>query len=600
MFSQVPLIRRTLSLVWFASGKWTVAWGSVVLLLGVLPALIVYLSKWLVDALATGIGHGASFEQSLQIAFPAGALAVAVLASRVLAGLSDWVNLAQTQLVQDHIKHLIHQKAANVDYSFFESPDYFDDFHQANSQASMRTLSLLKNLSSTTQSVITFLSISALLCRYSLWLPILLLFSAVPAFIVLLKYNRSYHTWWKSVTADRRWAMYLDTVLTSQYSAAEVRINDLGAYLSAKHREIRSRIRIGELKWTSRKAFTKIAASLMTLLVVAFAMAWIVYRALVGTASLGDLALFYQSFTQGQSSASSLLSSFSDIHSNTLFLKQVFEYLDRPNLMAEPQLPSKFPTKLQAGIEFRDVSFTYPGRNAPALSHFDLIIPAGKIVAVVGENGAGKSTLLKLLCRLYDPDEGQVTLDNIDLRSFTLKDLRRQIAVMFQNPVKYHLTAAQNIEIGDLEGQWTSRDIQWAAESAGAHEFIERLPSGYETLLGRSFDEAAELSGGEWQRLALARAFLRQAQILILDEPTSFMDSWAEAEWLERFRTLVNERSAIIVTHRFTTAMQADLIYVMQHGGIVESGTHAELLDLGGMYASSWFQQQHQQTIRKN
>jgi ATP-binding cassette subfamily B protein len=217
-----------------------------------------------------------------------------------------------------------------------------------------------------------------------------------------------------------------------------------------------------------------------------------------------------------------------------------------------------------------------------------LTVPAGQIVAIVGANGAGKSTLLKLLCRFYDPEAGLIDLDGFDIRHLSLDELHRQITVLFQLPVFYHATAGQNIAIGDLKASPSAVEVEAAARGAGAHQFIARLPRGYDTLLGKWFADGAELSGGEWQRIALARAFLRQAPIVVLDEPTSFMDSWAEARWLARFRTLVEGRTAIIITHRFTTAMQADMIHVMDEGQIVESGSHAELLAQAGLYAQSW------------
>jgi len=496
--------------------------------------------------------------------------------------------------VQDHIKGLIHEKSASVDFAFFESPEYFDQFQQANSQAGTRTLNLLKNIGGLAQSAVTFISIGAILLRYSLWLPVLLLASSGPAFWVLLRHNRRYHAWWKAMTSNRRWANYLDSVLTAQVAAAEMRLYDLAEYFIAKHRKIRNQMRREELSLTRRRILAKLAAGSMALVATGMAMAWIVWQAMRGRATLGDLALFYQSFNQGQTLATTLLNSMGEIQSNALFLEQVFEYLDQGNLIRDPEQPIAFPSVLRQGIVFDDVSFTYPDAERPSIDRFRLEIPAGKIVAVVGANGAGKSTLIKLLCRFYDPTQGEVTIDGVKLRDMELRDLRRQISVMFQFPVRYHLTVAQNIEVGDLHGEHGLTQIEAAARGAGADGFIERLPRKYDNLLGRSFEEAAELSGGEWQRIALARAFLRQAQVVMLDEPTSLMDSWGEAEWLERFRTLVHGRTVLIITHRFTTAMQADVIHVMDGGRIVESGTHAQLLDLGGKYAVSWRDQLRQ------
>ncbi|MFW5973274.1 MAG: ABC transporter ATP-binding protein, partial [Bacteroidota bacterium] len=279
------------------------------------------------------------------------------------------------------------------------------------------------------------------------------------------------------------------------------------------------------------------------------------------------------------------------MYTNTLFLEHLFVLLKQEPRITDPATPRAVPAPLQRSILFRNITFRYPGSERPALENFSLEIPAGKTIAIVGANGAGKSTLTKLLCRFYDPQEGSVEFDGIDIRHFTLEELRRQISIMFQMPVQYQALAADNIGYSVVEHDPAREQIVEASKGAGAHEFIERLHKGYDTLLGRLFSNGTELSGGEWQRVALARAFLRQGQIVVLDEPTSSMDSWAENEWLKRFRDLVEDRTAIIITHRFTTAMQADIIHVMENGQVVETGTHTELLERGGRYASSWYEQ---------
>jgi ATP-binding cassette, subfamily B, bacterial len=254
-------------------------------------------------------------------------------------------------------------------------------------------------------------------------------------------------------------------------------------------------------------------------------------------------------------------------------------------------MPLPAPYSLSQAIRFEAVSFYYPGAHKPVLQDFSLTIPAGQIVALIGANGAGKTTLLKLLCRFYDPQRGRITLDGIDIRELSVNELRRMITVLFQWPVPYQATAAENIALGDLSGAPAMPEIEAAARCAGAHEVISRLSQGYDTRLGRWFSEGTDLSVGEWQRLALARAFLRRAQIMILDEPTSALDSWAEVDWFDRFRSLARARTAIVITHRLTVARQADIIHVMDAGTIVESGTHDELVACRKLYARSWFAQ---------
>jgi ATP-binding cassette subfamily B protein len=321
------------------------------------------------------------------------------------------------------------------------------------------------------------------------------------------------------------------------------------------------------------------------------AMGWMVWKVLQGQATLGALALFYQAFNQGQGLLRSVLENAGKLYTDSIFLGNLFEFLNLGSKIRDPAVPLKTPRALSEGIEFKDITFCYPGSRQAVLQNFNLTIPAGQIAALVGANGAGKTTLLKLLCRFYDPQKGRIFLDGIDIRELAVRELRRMITVLFQWPVPYQATAAENIALGDLLAAPTMAEIEEAAQFAGAHEIIAQLPQGYDTRLGKWFSEGTDLSIGEWQRLGLARAFLRRAQIMILDEPTSALDSWAEADWFDRFRSLARGKTAIVITHRLTIARQADVIHVMDAGRIVESGAHEQLLDHGKLYAGSWFAQ---------
>jgi ATP-binding cassette subfamily B protein len=336
-----------------------------------------------------------------------------------------------------------------------------------------------------------------------------------------------------------------------------------------------------------KQGATELLAGLFALGALAAALVWTARRALLHQITLGDLAMLYQAFQQGLRLSRSLLDDVGQLYANTLFLGNLFAFLK-----LEPKVLSPTPAKplppLRHAIRLCGVSFAYPGTSRRALRGLDLEIAAGRITAVVGPNGAGKSTLLKLLSRFYDPDEGRVEIDGADLRSLDLGSLRASITVLFQQPVHYSDTAAGNIALGDIAAPAGGAAIRTAAEAAGAADIIRNLPSGYDQLLGRWFDNGTELSAGEWQRIALARAFLRQAPILILDEPTSAMDPWAEADWLHRFRQLAAGRTTLVITHRFSTARIADTIYVMAEGQAIERGTHEELLSAGGRYAQGW------------
>lgn len=588
---RVSYVGMTLRLIWLAASRWTLVWVVLLGVQGLIPAAIVYLTKWVVDSVAVAIGSGLGIAELGSVLLPALLMAGVMLLQRLLGGLNEWVSTAQAELVGDHVKALIHEKAAEVDYGFYESAAYHDQLEQVNSQANGRVLQLLQNIGGLLQATVTLLSISAILLQYSVWLPVVLIVSTLPAFFVVVRHNKKYHAWWEASTARRRLAQYFDLMVTFDASAAEVRVNNTGGYFRARYRELRKALREERLRLLRNQVVARLFATFLGLIATGGAMVWVVLRAVRGQATIGDLALFYQAFNQGQSLMGALLQNMGQIYTNTLFLEHLFEFLDQKNLLEESTDPAPFPTTVEEGIRFEDVTFTYPGSRYPALESFDLTIPAGKIVAIVGENGAGKSTFIKLLCRFYDPDTGRVTVDGRDIRTFTQSDLRRNIAVMFQVPMKYQMTAEENIRFGDLQREVVLDEIEAAAAGGGAHDFITRLPQGYRSLLGRWFETGSELSGGEWQRVALARAFFRQAPFVVLDEPTSSMDSWAENEWLNRFRRMVKGRTALLITHRFTTAMQADTIHVMAGGRIVESGTHADLLALGGRYATSWRQQ---------
>jgi ATP-binding cassette, subfamily B, bacterial len=587
-------VRLALRLIWLAAGTWTAVWLGLLILQGLVPAAIVLLTKVVVDAIAEAVGTGATWENALPVLIPAALMAGVMLLQRILGALQEWVTTAQGELVGDHVKDLIHRRAALADFGFYESSAYHDQLEQVNSQASGRTLQLLNNIGGILQAGVTFGSIAVILLHYSIWVPLLLIFSALPVLAVVVGHNRVYHRWWKEATPRRRQAHYHDLLLTIDQAAAEVRLFDLGRLLGSRYQAVRRSLREERLKLLRNQVLAKMAAAAIALLFTGGALLWIALRALRGLATIGDVALFYQAFNQGQALIGGLFQNIGQIYTNTLFLEHLFEFLDQTNTVEDPSEPEPFPTTLREGVRLENVTFRYPQSARPALSHFSLEIPAGKTVAIVGENGAGKSTFIKLLCRFYDPQEGRVLIDGVDLRQFSQHDLRRHISVMFQFPMRYQMTAAENIRMGDHATDHSRADIEAAARAGGSHETIMRLPNGYDSIIGRWFETGEELSGGEWQRVALSRAFLRQAPLVILDEPTSFMDSWAEIEWLRRFKDMVRGRTALIITHRFTTAMQADIIHVMDAGNIIESGTHTELLARDGHYAASWRAQMEQ------
>ncbi len=594
MLAALKHLPQAIALVWGATRGWTAAWGGLLLVQGLLPAAVVYLTKPLVDSLVAAVNSGGADSVSAlrSVLWWGGLMAAVMLMSEVLRGITGLVRQTQSELLQDYIAGLIHRQSIAADYAFYDLPEFYDHLHRARTDAIYRPEMLLESLGGLAQSFVTLLAIGAVIVSFGWRLPVALLMSALPALIVALYWTLRQYDWRKRVTEDERRIWYYDWMLTSGETAAEVRLFDLGEHFQSAWARLRARLRNERLQLARKQSLAELGAATLALTVTIGALVWMVWQAVQGAVTLGVLALFYQALNQGQQLMRSLLNNAGQLYSNSLFLGNLFEFLALKPRVTDPVDPLPAPARLDEGIRFNHVSFSYPTgdleNERPVLRDFSLDIPAGKIAAIVGLNGAGKSTLFKLLCRLYDVDSGSVIVDGVDLREMKLHDLRRMITVLFQSPVRYSQTASENIALGDLASAPKDDEIESAAVAAGADEIIARLPEGYQHQLGKWFATGTELSAGEWQRIALARAFLRQAPIILLDEPTSAMDSWAEAEWMRRFRRLAAGRTAIIITHRFTTAMQADIIHVMVEGEIVESGTHRQLAACDGYYAKSW------------
>jgi len=584
---QLPYVPQALNLVWEAAGKWTAAWIAVLLLQGLLPVATVYLTRTVVNRLVPAL-RGESIQPLISAAVAMGCVLVT---SEVLRGIATWLRTAQAELVHDHIAGLIQRKSAAVDLAFYESPEFYDHLHRARQEASYRPVALVESLGSLLQNSITLVAMLGVLIPYGIWLPVVLLAGTLPALYVVLRYSLLQHQWRQRVTADERRVWYYDWILSASETAAEVRLFGLVEYFRTAYKSLRIRLRGERLEIARAQLFAELAAGMGGLAVTAGAIAWMGCRAIRGLASLGDVALFYQAFQQGLGLMRSLLDQVGQLYQNSLFLGNLFEFLRLETKVVDRADPIAGPRALEQEIRFRDVTFRYPGKTRTVLEDFNLVIPAGQIVTIVGPNGAGKSTLVKLLCRFYDPERGSLQLDGQDLRDFSVAAWRQQLAVLFQAPVHFNASVTDNIGMGDLRRLKDVSEIRGAARAAGADQIVERLPHGFDQLLGNWFDEGTELSGGEWQRIALARAFLRQARVVIFDEPTSAMDPWAEGEWLKRFRELVAGRTALVITHRFTTAMFADCIHVMTAGKIVETGDHESLMARGGLYAKGWLTQ---------
>ncbi|WP_304893208.1 ABC transporter ATP-binding protein [Candidatus Deferrimicrobium sp.] len=586
--SQAPYIPKTVKLVWQATGMWMAAWLALLLVQGILPVAIVYMTRQVVDSLVGVVKNSGAIGgiKTWDHLFPLAVLGALLVGEQVLRTAVQWVRTVQGERIQDYMTGLIHDKALAADLGFYDSPAFYDRLHRAQMEAKSRPLMLLEGMGSLAQNSLTLAGMAVLLVSYSPWIPLLLLSGTVPVLWVALRYAVRFNDWRLRNTVEERRCYYYDGLITNREAAQELRLFDLGGHYRNAYQRLRARLRGEKIALERGHLAAEFGAGTLALLTTALAMFWMILRTISGRASVGDVVLFYQAFSQGQRLLATLLRNTGEIYQNVLFLENLFELLGTEPEVRDPLSPLPVPP-LKEGIRFENVDFRYPGSDRRILQGFNLTLNAGEIAAIVGENGEGKTTLVKLLCRFYDPEKGRITADGSDLRDLRQDEWRRQITVLFQEPVRYHVTASENIAHGDHAAAPNPGEIEMAAHAAGAHDLIQRLPDGYETVLGRWFG-GVELSTGEWQRVALARAFLRKARLIVLDEPTSMLDAWSEAQWFRRFRTLASGCTVLIISHRLSMTMQADVIHVMGEGRIIESGTHADLLTLGGRYREAW------------
>jgi ATP-binding cassette, subfamily B, bacterial len=590
LYTQLRYIPDSLRLIWVASREWTLIWLILLVLQGCLPLVTIYLIKSIVDHITTFLSPENGEPNIQHIIWLVISMVAVMIFSEALGSLTNWIRTGQSERVQNYISSLIHSKAITLDLAFYDMPNYYDRLHRARIDALNRPVALLENVGNLLQNGITFIAMVFVLLVFGWWVPLVLIFGVLPALIVVMHSTLLEHQLMQRTTTNRRSANYYDWLITDRDAAAEMRIFGLGYYFQHLYQTIRQKLYHEHISLARRQFFSELLAGVLALTVTGITMGWMVWKTGQGLVTLGNLVLFYQTFTQGQRLMRTLLGNVRHVYSNILFIENLFEFLALVPQVKDPVIPIPAPSVLREGISFQNITFRYPGNKRLALINFNLVVPAGQVVAIVGENGAGKSTIIKLLCRLYDPEDGKVMIDNIDIRDFAQDDLRQNITVLFQQPVHYHATVKENILWGDLKSTFTTEDVHKATDTAGATKIIDRLPHGFETLLGNWFG-GTDLSGGEWQRIALVRAFLRRSQIIALDEPTSAMDSWAEADWMQRFRYMVAGRTGIVITHRLTTAAQADVIHVIADGRIVESGTYNELLAKNGRFAYSWQRQ---------
>ncbi|RIZ71099.1 MAG: ABC transporter ATP-binding protein [Methylococcales bacterium] len=435
------------------------------------------------------------------------------------------------------------------------------------------------------QNSLTLLTLVGLLFSLNWMIAAVLLIATVPGTLIRLRYSQQLYSWQRQRTSTERQAWYFQWMLTGEPHAKEIRLFDLGTLFIERFRNLRSTLRSERLHLATRLVLIDLLTQFASTLAIFYALAYITFQAVQGAITIGDLVMYYQAFQRGQNYLRETLKGLANLYEDSLFLTNLYEFLDLKPRVVTPTSPKVVPQPIQHGISFDHVRFDYPNATHPILDDFTLTIRSGEHIALVAANGAGKTTFVKLLCRLYDPTTGRITIDGIDLREFDPALLRQQISVIFQDYAHYQLTARENIWLGNTTLASLDDKIEQAAHDTGADELIEKLSHGYDTRLGNWFDNSQELSIGEWQKIALARAFVRDAQIIVLDEPTSALDASAEFDVFKKFRELAVGRTTILISHRLSTVRTADCIYVLTNGKITESGSHEDLMQFNGEYA---------------
>jgi ATP-binding cassette subfamily B protein len=573
--------RRALELVWSTNRPLTLALAGGTLAGGILPAAVAYVGSLIVDAVVSAIRSGGGAGHALQLVLLEGLLVAAISAAQ--RGISFCQSLLRAQLGQ-RVNVMILEKALTLDLQHFEDSEFYDKLTRARREASTRPLSLVMRTFFLVQNGISLVSFGALLAHFSPWAVVVLLLAGLPAFVAEAKFSGDAFRLFRWRSPETRMQIYLETVLAREDHVKEVKLFGLGTRLLERYQAIFRRLYQEDRALTIRRDLWGFFLSLIGSGALYGAYAWIAISTVRQLISIGQMTMYVALFRQGQTTVSAMLTAVGGMYEDNLYLSTLYEYLETEVIL--PTGSSVRGPHPEDGIRFEDVSFTYPGAQEAALENITLHLVPGTSLALVGENGSGKTTLIKLLTRLYAPTSGRILLDGQDLAEWDEAALRERIGVIFQDFARYQLLVGENVGAGDE--RYFEDEERWraAAVKGRASDFIDTLPAGYQTQLGKWFKDGRELSGGQWQKIALSRAFMRsRADILVLDEPTAAMDAQAEAEVFEHFRQLARERITILISHRFSTVRMADQIVVLNNGHIIERGSHEELMQLHGRYA---------------
>ena len=592
-FGALRTLRPFIAMVWRTSPNLTIGLLLLRLVRALVPIVSLYIAKLIIDDVVKLVqmpDRPATLQDWLQSGLLSylGLLLAVEFALAVLSDLLARLGTLADSLLSERVTNAssvsLMEHAATLDLEDFEDAEFQDQLERARRQTSGR-LTLLTQLFGQAQQIVTVASFVGGLLIYAPWLVVMLAVALLPMFWGEAHFNARTYTLDFGRTPERRELDYVRQTAASVETAKEVKVFGLNRFLIDRYRTLADEFYTANRRLAIQRASWGGALSTIGTIGYYVAYAYIVWRTLTGEFSIGDLTFLSGSFLRLRGLLENLLVTFSSTAAQALYLNDLFSFFDtRPEILSPPD-PRPFPQPIRQGFTFEDVGFIYPGNEHWAVRHLSFTLKAGEVVALVGENGAGKTTLVKLLTRLYDPDEGRILLDGRDLREYDLDGLRGNIGVIFQDFVRYNFTAGDNIAVGRIEARADAARVQRAAESSQADQVIARLLGGYDQRIGKRFKNGVELSGGEWQKIAIARAYMREAEVLILDEPTAALDARAEFEVFQRFKELSRGKTAVLISHRFSSVRMADRIFVLADGQVQAAGTHEELLAQPGLYA---------------
>jgi ATP-binding cassette subfamily B protein len=589
MEKKIRLFRESVRLVWESAPGWALANIVMSVLRSILPLVIIWLLKVVIDdiTLAAKQGAGATIANVL---WPIVALAIIWFLDEASSDFSNYVRKKQSLKLEIYMYGLLHSKSVKLDLINFERPEYFDCLARASREAPWRPNSILNNIISMLRGLLSLLLMAGLIFTLHWSLAVVLLAANIPGIWLRLHYANVLYNFQREQTPEARKSAYFNWLLTGDRPSRELRLFGLGNYFKELFRTSFLKQKEEEVNIIRKRTQIEFVSNLFKASALLITLLFIGRETIGGQLSLGQMAMYLMAFRQGMIYIKDLFVSMAGLYEDSLFIGDTFEFLNlKENIFAKEPVQDILP--LNKNIVVENLSFTYPGNNFSTINDVSFEINKGEIIALVGANGAGKSTLVRLLCRLYDPDSGAVKFDGNDIKNMEPEEYRKLFSVVFQDFMLYNLSAGENIRMGNIEDSTPAERIRDAAGVTGIHNLISGFPKGYDTVIGNLFDDSRELSWGEWQKIALARALFRDAPVLILDEPSSALDAETEYDIFSRFREIVKGRTSILISHRFTNVNLADRIIVMDKGSIVETGTHDELIKKGGTYFTMYSKQ---------